>query len=75
MERKLTHGGKLVGIEFNPSGDEKVLKAKELSAQLIDLVESLPVENGSSDRLNFIKDAVSNIIVAQMLVVKAVTYR
>jgi hypothetical protein len=29
-ERKLTYGEKLVGLTFNPGGDPKVTRAKEL---------------------------------------------
>ena len=36
--RELTFGEKLVGLTFNPSGDEKVLKAKQLCAELADLM-------------------------------------
>ena len=42
----MTLGEKLVGISFNPSGDEKVNRAKELCAELADLVEQ---EYKSSD--------------------------
>jgi hypothetical protein len=35
---ELTYGQKAVGLTFNPSGDEKVQKAKELFAQAIDLM-------------------------------------
>ena len=37
-EKELTFGEKLVGLTFNPSGDEKVQRAKELCAELADLV-------------------------------------
>ena len=33
-----TFGQKLVGLTFNPSGDPKVQKAKELCAELADLL-------------------------------------
>ncbi len=33
-----TFGEKLVGITFNPSGDHKVQRVKELCAELADLV-------------------------------------
>ena len=36
-DRELTFGEKAVGITFNPSGDEKVQKVKELYAQIIDI--------------------------------------
>lgn len=37
-------GMKLVGISFNPSGDAKVNKAKELCAQLAELINETPKE-------------------------------
>lgn len=36
--RESTFGEKLVGLTFNPSGDEKVQRAKELCAELADLL-------------------------------------
>jgi hypothetical protein len=35
-----TEGQRLVGITFNPSGDPKVNRAKELCAELFDLVNN-----------------------------------
>jgi hypothetical protein len=39
-EREMTFGEKLVGLTFNPSGDAKVQRAKELCAELADLVRN-----------------------------------
>jgi hypothetical protein len=36
--RELTFGEKLVGLNFNPSNDDKVSKAKRLCAELADLL-------------------------------------
>jgi hypothetical protein len=33
MEKELSYGEKAVGLTFNPSGDEKVQKVKELYAE------------------------------------------
>ena len=38
VERELTFGEKAVGLTFNPSGDEKVNKAKQLMAESWDLL-------------------------------------
>ena len=35
---ELTFGMKLVGIDFNPSGDPKVVRLKELGAEMADIV-------------------------------------
>lgn len=37
----LTLGQKRVGLTFNPSGDERVTKIKQLAAEAIDLLQSL----------------------------------
>jgi hypothetical protein len=79
---ELTFGQKAVGLTFNPSGDEKVTKAKQLSADLIDLVENHHNEitdNGnkmSSWIINVFRTAAFNALIAsQMAVVKYLTYR
>ena len=36
--RQLTFGEKLVGLNFNPSNDDRVSKAKRLCAELADLL-------------------------------------
>lgn len=37
--QELTFGMKLVGIDFNPSGDPKVVRLKQLGAEMADIVE------------------------------------
>jgi hypothetical protein len=80
----LTFGQKAVGLTFNPSGDEVVTRAKQLSAELIDIVEQKMEFNESTkaegSRLswttNVFRTAAFNaIIAAQMAVVKFLTYR
>lgn len=76
---ELTFGMQLVGITFNPSGDEKVNKAKQLCAELADLVNNdFQSENGSqpSYLYNLIKGKVlAEILTAQMLAVKLLTLK
>jgi hypothetical protein len=79
---ELTFGQKAVGLTFNPSGDDKVTKAKQLSASLIDLVENHHNEitdNGnkmSSWIMNVFRTAAFNALIAsQMAVVKYLTYK
>lgn len=78
----LTFGQKAVGLTFNPSGDEKVPKAKQLCADLIDLVEehkNASTDNGkamSSWASSVFRTAAFNaIITAQMAVVKFLTWK
>ena len=37
--RELTFGEKAVGLSFNPSGDERVNRAKTICAELIDMLD------------------------------------
>jgi hypothetical protein len=72
-----TFGEKLVGITFNPSGDPKVQKAKELCAELADLlndnrqkdIEGLFIEH------SIFSAAITDILKAQMMVVKSLTFK
>ena len=80
--RPLTDGQKLVGLSFNPSGREDVNKAKQLSADLIDLVQANHNEvtdNGNkmaSWYRNVLRAAAVNaVITAHMAVVKFITWR
>lgn len=79
---ELTFGQKAIGITFNPGGLESVNQAKQLSADLIDLVETKYNEltNNSDGRLswttNVLRTAAFNaIITAQMAVVKFLTWK
>lgn len=70
-----SYGQKLVGLSFNPSGDEKVQRVKEMYAAVIDLLNNLPVESGPSERLRHIKIAITEAQTAQMWAVKAITWK
>jgi len=79
---ELTFGQKAVGLSFNPSGDDKVNKAKQLSADLIDLVENHHKETTDDGRamsswiMNVFRTTAFNALIAsQMAVVKYLTYR
>lgn len=78
IEKQLTptFGQKLVGITFNPSNDDKVARAKNLCAQLADLLNE---ENDSKDKTEFsqilFNHAVGEILNAQMCVVKVLTLK
>jgi hypothetical protein len=89
-ERELTFGEKLVGLTFNPSGDPKVQRAKELCAELADLIRNNSFESHnklynlltSEQESNFyeIKNNLLNntyceILNAQMYAVKVLTLK
>ena len=73
---ELSYGQKLVGITFNPSQDGKVQRAKELCAQLADLVEDCKKNQEQSDLDDLLKNgAIQRILDAQMWAVKYITNR
>lgn len=79
---ELTFGQKAVGITFNPGGLKSVNQTKQLSADLIDLVETKYNEltNNSDGRLswttNVLRTAAFNaIITTQMAIVKFLTWK
>lgn len=74
--RVFTFGEKLVGLTFNPSGDPKVQRAKELCAELADLLEdhmsskeTWPLEQ------QLYNHTIGEILNAQMNVVKVLTLK
>jgi len=74
-DRTQSFGMKAVGLDFNPSNNADVQRAKELYAAIIDLLKSvsfwlewLPTE----DMLN---KAIQEAQTAQMRAVKAITWR
>ena len=77
----LTFGQKAVGLNFNPSGDENVTKAKQLSADLIDLVEEHKEKVSSQGvQLSWVTNvfrtaAFNAVIAAQLAVVKFLTWK
>jgi hypothetical protein len=77
---ELTAGEKLVGKTFNPSGDDKVAKAKALCAELADMIYlniKDSAENGTltSLRHQIYDKAIMDILAAQMMVVKSLTLK
>ncbi len=54
--KPLTSGEKAVGLTFNPSGDDRVAKIKQLCAEVFDIVErSVPEDDGTNCRINSCK--------------------
>jgi len=71
----LSFGETLVGLTFNPSGDHKVQRAKELCAELADLIK--PEMNAIASPLKrmLCKHTIGEILNAQMNVVKVLTFK
>jgi hypothetical protein len=72
----LSFGQKLVGLTFNPSGDEKVNKAKQLCADLADLIYQ-DRQSRETTQLESIlyPHTIGEILNAQMNVVKLLTLK
>jgi hypothetical protein len=76
MERDLSFGEKLVGLDFNPSGNEKVQRVKELCAELADLLNENADPNIDRPLCRLLFDkAIGDILDAQMNVVKVLTFK
>lgn len=75
--RELTFGEKLVGLTFNPSGDDKVYKVKRLCADLTDVLYDDIPEDGERTFLQdqLFNKAIFNILDAQMTSVKLLTLK
>jgi hypothetical protein len=74
--KPLTFGQKLVGLTFNPSGDDKVNKAKRLCAQLADLLKEDNESRETSELSSWLYEhAICEILNAQMNVVKVLTLK
>ncbi len=74
--RPITFGEKLVGLTFNPSGDDRVAKAKQLCAELADLINETPKEGQDEYLFRLVRDgAMREILNAQMNVVKLLTLK
>lgn len=75
---ELTAGEKLVGKTFNPSGDDKVARAKALCAELADMIYDDKLYSYNHGTLTSLKEkladrALTDILAAQMMVVKTLT--
>jgi len=73
---QLTFGQKLVGLNFNPSNDDKVSKAKQLCADLADLLFNDDAQSERSSMKDLLlPHAYASILDAQMNVVKVLTLK
>lgn len=74
--KSLTFGEQLVGLTFNPSGDEKVIKVKKAAAAYADAIAEVQAgtpEDSFEDLL--INRALMEVLSSQMLTVKAITWK
>lgn len=73
-QRELTFGEKAVGLTFNPSGNERVTKVKQLYAEIIDLLTDGNLDNGANGlKGRILGRAINDAMGAQMWAVKAIT--
>lgn len=75
MPEATTYGEKAVWLTFNPSGDEKVQKVKELYAQIIDLCNDARTEAGHWEKGRLLSVAITEAQTAQMRAVKWITWK
>lgn len=69
-------GQQLVGLDFNPSGDPKVQRVKELFAEAADILKDhYETENRAPITSLLFDHAVGEILNAQMNVVKLITFK
>mgnify|MGYP003452728283 FL=1 len=74
--RQLKKKKKLVGLNFNPSNDDKVSKAKRLCAELADLLNDDRQERETTQLESLLfPQTVGKILDAQMNVVKLLTLK
>lgn len=76
QEKLLSFGEILVGIEFNPSNDDKVAKVKQLMAEVANIMKDAYNESQKSPVKSLLFDhAVGEILNAQMSAVKVITFK
>jgi hypothetical protein len=77
IEHKIfTFGEILLGIEFNPSEDDRVFQVKQKMAEIANILKDTYTESEKSPVKSLIFDhAVGEILNAQMSVVKVITMK
>ena len=73
MQAEKTIGETRVRTDFNVTGSDTVAEIKTKAAELINLVNSLPVESGRSEKARLISLASTSFEEAAMWAVKAAT--
>ena len=74
-EKELSFGGKAVGLNFNPGGNEDVNKVKNLYAEIIDGLNDLRNGDVSVEVKRLCAIAITEAQGAQMWAVKAITWK
>lgn len=74
-ERALSFGEKAAGIGFNPGGDERVNRIKQMYANIIDECNNLRNETENQDMKRYYSTAITFAEISQMEAVKAFTWR
>lgn len=72
---KSTEGQKLVGVTFNPSGDDRVTKYKQACADALDILLKEKEETKNPNALRFFDNAIDSLLAGQMFGVKAQTWK
>jgi hypothetical protein len=75
MTYNLTYGQKAVGLSFNPSGDDKVARVKQMYADIIDMMDDLRTSAGRGEAGRLASIAITEAQAAQMWAVKALTWK
>lgn len=71
-----TFGEQLIGIEYNPASEDKVIKIKSLFAEIAEIMKKDYTENNKHPLKSLLFDhAVGEIVNAQMAVVKVITLK
>jgi len=72
----LSFGEILVGIEFDPTNEDKVTKVKNLMAEIANIVlEEYNAEGKSPIKSLLFDHAIGEIVSAQMAAVKVITFK
>ena len=75
MDQDLTYGQKVVGLNFNPSKDDKVAMCKQRYAELIDEMNNLRNETSSNEVKRMCSITITELQTAQMWSVKSLTWK
>ena len=76
MDKQLTYGQSMVGLDFNPSGNKDVEYLKRLFAEIIDRIVAIngPTQDPFTAGDDISKIAIEKIMTAQMWAVKRATW-
>lgn len=72
---ELSFGQKAVGISFNPGGDDRVNRMKQICANAIDEMNALRDSADSPEVRRLASVAITELQGAQMWAVKAITWK